>query len=147
MSANHSKHAPESGKVLYELQERCKWSTGTTFPHRYVRVVHSYFDEDGNSRELETILQLPDDEAKRLDETMKLPEADRRASGKVVMLHNPANSCVGKGFKDNETILTEAGWEIECQSPLEIRHPDGSFATGGAALSVVACLREELDDA
>lgn len=29
--------------------------------------------------------------------------------------------------------LEEDGWTIECESPLEIRHKDGSFATQGAA--------------
>jgi hypothetical protein len=33
----------------------------------------------------------------------------------------------------NETILEKSGWTIECESPLEIRHTDGSFATNNAA--------------
>lgn len=33
-------------------------------------------------------------------------------------------------------ILEENGWEVECESPLEIRHSDGSFASGQAALIV-----------
>lgn len=32
-----------------------------------------------------------------------------------------------------EKILERFGWEIECNSPLEIRHKDGSFASGQAA--------------
>lgn len=35
-----------------------------------------------------------------------------------------------------EEILKQAGWEIECQSPFEIRHQDGSFASGQAAILV-----------
>lgn len=38
----------------------------------------------------------------------------------------------------NELLLATAGWTLECQSPLELRHEDGSFATGQAALLVVA---------
>lgn len=31
------------------------------------------------------------------------------------------------------SVLEENGWIIECESPFEIRHEDGSFATGKAA--------------
>lgn len=39
-----------------------------------------------------------------------------------------------------EKLLATAGWEVECQSPFEIRTKDGSFASGeggahGAQLS------------
>ena len=34
--------------------------------------------------------------------------------------------------------LKENGWELVCQSPLEIRHKDGSFATMQAANIVVS---------
>lgn len=33
-------------------------------------------------------------------------------------------------------ILALNGWEVECESPFEIRHSDGSFATGQAAYMV-----------
>lgn len=36
-----------------------------------------------------------------------------------------------------EDALAHAGWTIECQSPLEIRHKDGDFATGQAARLVI----------
>jgi hypothetical protein len=39
--------------------------------------------------------------------------------------------------KDVEFLLKENGWEIECESPFEIRHKDGSFATMKAAYSIV----------
>lgn len=39
--------------------------------------------------------------------------------------------------KDMEVLLKENGWEIECESPFEIRHKDGSFATNKAAHSIV----------
>ena len=29
-----------------------------------------------------------------------------------------------------DEFLTEHGWTLECKSPLEISHEDGSFATG-----------------
>ena len=35
--------------------------------------------------------------------------------------------------KTKYEILEEQGWTIECQSPFEIRHEDGSFASGAAA--------------
>ncbi len=44
---------------------------------------------------------------------------------------------------DTEQMLADAGWEVECQSPLELRHPDGSFASGQAAQCVIASLRDE----
>jgi len=34
-------------------------------------------------------------------------------------------------------ILEQHGWTVECESPLEIRHTDGSFATMKAAHIVV----------
>lgn len=43
----------------------------------------------------------------------------------------------------DEKMLGLKGWTVECYSPFEIRHEDGSFATGQAANMVVACL---LDD-
>ncbi len=44
---------------------------------------------------------------------------------------------------EQEQLLESFGWEMECCSPLEIRHPDGSFATGAAAIMVIQALREE----
>jgi hypothetical protein len=32
-----------------------------------------------------------------------------------------------------EELLAKYGWQVECESPLEIRHSDGSFASGRAA--------------
>ena len=43
----------------------------------------------------------------------------------------------------HEELLAAAGWQRECESPLEIRHPDGSFASGQAAILVIADLRED----
>jgi len=43
----------------------------------------------------------------------------------------------------NEEILKEDGWVVECESPFEIRHEDGDFATGQAARMVVNQLRED----
>ena len=44
-------------------------------------------------------------------------------------------------------VLTAAGWECECLSPLELRHAEsGSFATGLAAQFVVDGVRQAVDD-
>jgi hypothetical protein len=43
----------------------------------------------------------------------------------------------------NEEILTTEGWEVECELPFEIRHTDGSFATGQAADIVLEYLKDE----
>jgi hypothetical protein len=40
-----------------------------------------------------------------------------------------------------EKFLGEKGWTVECESPLEIRHNDGSFATLNAANLVIEQLR------
>ena len=39
--------------------------------------------------------------------------------------------------------LEEAGWAVECESPLEIRHEDGSFASLNAAEMVIDYLRQQ----
>lgn len=41
----------------------------------------------------------------------------------------------------NKDLLKENGWEVECESPFEIRHEDGSFASMNVAYSVVEELR------
>lgn len=47
-------------------------------------------------------------------------------------------------MKDSdEKLLASHGWTVECQSPFEIRHEDGSFASGQAADCVLSSLREE----
>jgi hypothetical protein len=46
-------------------------------------------------------------------------------------------------FVKDEELLKYYGWEIETTCPYEIRHPDGSFATGNAAIRVIASLRED----
>lgn len=42
----------------------------------------------------------------------------------------------------NKKILATRKWTIECESPFEIRHEDGSFATGQAANIVLHHLIE-----
>lgn len=42
-------------------------------------------------------------------------------------------------------LLEINGWTVECESPFEIRHNDGSFATGQAARMVNDSLSSELD--
>ena len=39
-----------------------------------------------------------------------------------------------------EKLLEKHGWVVECYSPFEIRHPDGSFASGQAADIVLHAL-------
>lgn len=46
--------------------------------------------------------------------------------------------------KEDELLLKAEGWEVECESPFEIRHEDGSFASGQAAQMVLSVLREEM---
>lgn len=43
----------------------------------------------------------------------------------------------------NEILLNKLGWVVECESPLEIRHEDGSFATGQAALIIIENTQSE----
>ena len=45
--------------------------------------------------------------------------------------------------REDKEILTKNGWEVECESPFEIRHEDGSFATQQAAWIVLQDLRGE----
>lgn len=45
-----------------------------------------------------------------------------------------------------EKALEYYGWTIECQSPFELRHEDGSFASGQAANYLVDSLIEEYKD-
>ena len=45
--------------------------------------------------------------------------------------------------KKDKKILAENGWTVECENPFEIRHEDGSFATGSAAKMVLECLTED----
>ena len=45
--------------------------------------------------------------------------------------------------ESDKDVLEEAGWSIECESPLEIRTKDGSFATQEAAFIVLSDLRQE----
>jgi hypothetical protein len=40
--------------------------------------------------------------------------------------------------KNDRNILEAKGWTVECESPLEIRHEDGSFATNKAAKYTIA---------
>jgi hypothetical protein len=40
--------------------------------------------------------------------------------------------------------LEKAGWTLECETPLEIRHEDGSFASGQAAQLVLEHYKELL---
>lgn len=47
---------------------------------------------------------------------------------------------------ENLKLLEENGWEIECQSPFEIRHRDGAFVTLYGIQYVIDGLRLEKND-
>jgi hypothetical protein len=47
---------------------------------------------------------------------------------------------------EDEILLEENGWEIECTSPFEIRANNGSFASGEAAWIVLWSLRPSETD-
>jgi len=46
----------------------------------------------------------------------------------------------------HSALLEKHGWEIECESPIEIRHIDSSFATGGAALLIIENLLQQQEE-
>lgn len=49
---------------------------------------------------------------------------------------------------DDEKLLRENGWIVECESPFEIRYEDGgAFARGFAAQIVLHDLKHEKDNA
>jgi len=43
----------------------------------------------------------------------------------------------------DEALLERHGWTVECQSPFEIRHEDGSFASEQAAYMVLRFLKDD----
>ena len=45
--------------------------------------------------------------------------------------------------ESDDALLESLGWTVECQSPFEIRHTDGDFATGFAANVLVDYLKSE----
>jgi len=49
-------------------------------------------------------------------------------------------------LEDKYKILKAAGWQIECESPFEIRHSDGSFATNQAASIVSEYIKDNISD-
>lgn len=44
-------------------------------------------------------------------------------------------------WEDDLNLLEDNGWEVECESPFEIRTKDGSFASGEAAMIVLNNLK------
>ena len=49
--------------------------------------------------------------------------------------------------EDDILLLENNGWEVECESPFEIRTLDGSgFATGSAAYEILAMLKENSEE-
>lgn len=45
-----------------------------------------------------------------------------------------------------EDILKFYGWDMECISPFEIEHEDGSFASGQAARMILKTLKEDYEN-
>ena len=41
-----------------------------------------------------------------------------------------------------DEILEQEGWSMDCESPLELSHEDGSFASGQAAQIVIDSLKK-----
>lgn len=50
-------------------------------------------------------------------------------------------------WEEDIKLLEDNNWEVECQSPFEIRTKDGSFASGEAAYIILEYLRTERDNA
>jgi len=51
-------------------------------------------------------------------------------------------------LKEDEELLKENGWDVECESPFEIRYEDGgAFASGLAADIVLDYYKHERDNA
>lgn len=48
--------------------------------------------------------------------------------------------------ESDEELLADSGWVIECESPLELRHSDGSFATKFAAYVLMSHLNDEKNE-
>jgi len=46
-------------------------------------------------------------------------------------------------WEEDMKLLEANGWEVECESPFEIRTKDGSFASGEAAYIVLNDLKSE----
>lgn len=42
----------------------------------------------------------------------------------------------------DEVLLESYGWTVACESPFELSHEDGSFATGQAASIVLQYVRD-----
>jgi len=47
--------------------------------------------------------------------------------------------------QDDFALLNDNGWIIECESPFEIRHSDGSFASGQGARAVLDELKYDFE--
>lgn len=43
---------------------------------------------------------------------------------------------------EEHAAMKAVGWFVECESPFEVRHEDGSFATGQAAKMVLHLVME-----
>ena len=48
--------------------------------------------------------------------------------------------------EEDKKILQHAGWSVDCESPFELRHCEGSYATGQAASLVLLDVRSEHEE-
>lgn len=60
-----------------------------------------------------------------------------------VSLLDRLSQSIEDAWKEDKNILAKNGWSLDCQSPFEISHSDGSRATGQAAQMVLDTLKEE----
>ena len=49
-------------------------------------------------------------------------------------------------MQETAKLFEKYGWEMNCYSPLDIVHEDGSYAGGSAALLILADIREQERD-
>lgn len=59
---------------------------------------------------------------------------------------NPLDIYRNKPPLSDRDILENYGWVIECESPYEVRHEDGSFASGQAVSYLIDSLKEEFKE-
>ncbi len=52
---------------------------------------------------------------------------------------------VSRTSVDNDVVLKKFGWSIDCQSPFDISHIDGSYATGQGAYIILEALKEQFN--
>ena len=67
------------------------------------------------------------------------PQDGRKPAGSIQVFSE-------KPEMTDEELLKENGWTVECESPFEIRHEDGSFGCGRGAMDLLRYLRDHEND-